>query len=186
MKKNQKPAKYGKVTNQRCKCIPPDYVEIGMKYAFSFNPIQQPPNTYSETLTQYNEWNKLQHKFFSELKYCKFALYLDMSSLGRLHYHGYIIINDICNFFFKDIPNIGKHGSYEIDFIKDHVIWETYVMKSKTKMSIDKWCESKGITYSYVTLENKLYRPAEVQKIIYDEQFNFFDDIDDRDIDEII
>jgi len=53
---------------------------------------------------------------------------MEISSRGRLHYHGRINIVNIISFICA-LRMISLHGTYEIDTIKDKEIWDNYCVK---------------------------------------------------------
>lgn len=128
-------------------CIKPEEVVDNTLYTFSFNPEEQPmfQKFYSMTLNNLKDWSQQQHNILTSLKYCKVECYMEISSGGRLHFHGYIKITDTVNFFLKTIKHIRHYGTYEIDHITDHEKWSEYVSKMEKKMKT--FCENHSMIY---------------------------------------
>ena len=78
--------------------------------------------------------------------YCTYEVFPELSTIGRLHYHGVIKFDSISSIFmfYRNIYTI-KDIHIEIDTIEDKDIWMKYVHKqSKYKSQyIDKECTYK-------------------------------------------
>lgn len=131
------------------KLIKPEEVVINTNYAFSFNPEDQPCTSvfYNVKIDEFESWSKKQYKTFSILRYSTIQTFMEISKGGRLHFHGYIKINDIPNFYFYDLKRLMKEGTFEIDFIKDPLIWDLYIKKQKPFM--EKFCSINNMDYLY-------------------------------------
>lgn len=170
-----------KPDSRRWKMIKPEDIDKGYTYAFTFNPEIQPEhNGYKEKLDNFVKFDKSMTTLLGTMRHADVKVYMEISQAGRLHYHGYIMINDIVDFCFYDLDNLKKNGSYEIDFINDKEIWEEYVTKQRDIM--EKWCVKKGLTYMINTIaEGKVLMIPEIEEVEYDEKYNGFFDIDDID-----
>lgn len=58
-------------------------------------------------------------------------LYTEISSSGRIHFHGLINFNDLVKFYTIGFRQLSKFGTFEIDFIKDQDVWTKYCSKQK-------------------------------------------------------
>lgn len=97
---------------------PPDYREINTGRCNSVNVIRDYEQKYIETT-----------QLFKRLHHCELELYPELSPTGRLHFHGYIIIKNIFNFFYHDLYLLNKI-SYEIDTLNDdNNIYNQYIKK---------------------------------------------------------
>lgn len=119
--------------HQKYSCIKPEDIECGKEYSFSFNPEDQPKferfyNMKLNTLRTFSEENE---KIFHLLRYCDVKVYLEISSKGRFHYHGYIKIEHIPKFIIHDLAKLRSVGTYEIDMIKSPETWWQYVSKQR-------------------------------------------------------
>lgn len=128
-------------------CIKPEQICLGDEYSFSFNPEDQPI---------FDKWYNVKInglKFFSEknenvlvtLRFCEVRVQMEVSSKGRLHYHGYIRIENVPKFIIHDLAKLRHYGTYEIDIIKDKDIWRTYVDKQKHFM--ENYCKLNDMKY---------------------------------------
>lgn len=179
MNRKQKSAKKATTYNDnaRWKCIDVHLMEPKQLYAFTFNPIYGPEhNGYKEKLECFSEFDKKICNLFA-MKYAEVDMILEVSSSGKLHYHGYICITDIPNFFFYDIPRLRQEGCYEIDTFDDY--WpDTYLIKQKGIM--EKWSKTKGLHYRINTIGNSrsdYIRAAKIDEIKI--TTDMFDDITD-------
>lgn len=138
-------------TKAKYTCIKPEDVVEGTEYTFSFNPEEQPlfQRFYSMTLNNLKDWSQQQDNVFRSLKYCKINVVMEISSGGRLHYHGYITITDTVNFFLKTIKHLKHYGTYEIDVITDPDKWSAYVYKMDKKMK--SFCQNHSMIYNINT-----------------------------------
>lgn len=130
-------------------CIKPEDVIPFNKYTFSYNPEEQPSvqRFYSIRLNEMESWSQKIYDVFDSLKYSRIDTYVEISGSGRLHFHGYIRIYDIPNFYFYDLKKLKHYGTYEIDFITDPLKWDLYCKKQKDFM--DQFCSKNGIIYHY-------------------------------------
>jgi len=138
--------------NGKYKCVKPEDVRTGVAYAFSFNPENQPTvATFGKmTLTAFSEWSEEIYKMFTRLQYCKLTTFMEISSGGRLHFHGKIVFIDIIKFFYFDLKILKFHGSYEIDTINtSDEKWQEYCLKLQSPMS--KFCKEYGMDQFYDT-----------------------------------
>lgn len=165
-----------KKNNGLHKCLSPECIEVGKKYTFSFNPIDQPERlNYKTKLGVLTEFGNKLSSLLGGLRYADVDIQLEISSSGRLHFHGYIVITALIDFYFFDIPELQRNGSYEIDYINDTSVWDKYVNKLKSPMA--KWCEKNNIVYRINTIVNEKYIPAtKIEKIKYDDLFNLFEE----------
>jgi len=98
-------------------------------YTFSYNPEVQPV-LYNGTV-EYGDWLMEQRRHLSEYdKTCSLQLFMDISTSGRLHWHGIIKIHNLKNFMIFTLPLIIKRASTEIDFLTDPVEWHNYCTKT--------------------------------------------------------
>lgn len=135
--------------NMKYKCIKPEDVKTDQLLSFSFNPVMQPSFTsfYKMKLNNLKDWSEQQQSFFRSLKYCNIMCYTEISSGGRLHMHGWIMILDPVRFYLSTIRHIRENGTYEIDVINDNVVWTSYVFKMKKQM-LD-FCKKENMIYEY-------------------------------------
>ncbi|UOF82064.1 rep protein [Circoviridae sp.] len=61
----------------------------------------------------------------------EFDVYPEVSSKGRLHWHGFIKVYDKVNFYLFDIPNIIRKGTLVIREMNDEDSWLEYVTKHR-------------------------------------------------------
>lgn len=130
--------------------VKPEDVRVNTRYTFSFNPEEQPKpqRFYNITLTLFSSWSEKNIELFKSMKYAKIETYMEISKNSRLHYHGYIKILDIVNFYFFEVPKLKHYGTFEIDFISDPMTWDLYCKKQKDEM--EKFCNKNNMLYHYV------------------------------------
>jgi len=146
--------------DSKFKVIKPEECVIKQKYSFSYNPDTQPTiqRFYNITLKCFEDWSQQIYDVFTTLRYSTVQTYMEMSKAGRLHFHGYIVINDIANFYFYDLKKLKHYGTFEIDFITDPLIWDLYIKKQKDFMEI--FCTNNEMVYHFnatVPTERKGY-----------------------------
>jgi len=124
-------------------CDPQDWIsEKGLEstMAFTFSP---PPST-APFMEQFNSVCTI----FDELEHCELSVYPEISSLGRLHFHGYIFIwdrDDVIPFYLTDLPFLMKYATICIKVITSNDDWLEYISKQKFLM-ID-YCKKCGLRY---------------------------------------
>lgn len=129
-------------------CIKPECVDQDMLYTFSFNPQEQPliENFYRVTLTRFQSWSETMDSKLKRMRHCTYKLVLEISTGGRLHYHGWISINNIMGFYLMDLKYLADLGTYEIDNINDFQKWDTYVYKQRS--FVEPWTQMEDMKYS--------------------------------------
>ncbi|AXH77524.1 MAG: putative replicase [Cressdnaviricota sp.] len=108
----------------------PENLQICKWYSFTYNPIDQPPQKDDymyEVFETMNEFRRFMAEFVSFESY----LYPELSSQGRLHYHGIIRVYDPMRFYLNDLIRLRTFGCYEIDTIEDISIWLLYCKKQR-------------------------------------------------------
>lgn len=121
---------------------------VNTDYAFSYSPLDE---RSSETVKARNttvtkrevqaiialQLNSLR----KQLRSCTWELYPELAPTGRLHYHGIIRVNDIIDFYYRDLYYLQQKGTYEIDTIgtpskdkpkdvhQDIINWRNYCTK---------------------------------------------------------
>jgi len=114
--------------------LSPEKVEINVKYTFSINPNDD-----------YQFWNDTEaervkkatnHITWLCRKYCNiyFELFMDVSRVGRIHWHGTILFNNRLNikqFFTEIIHDLTLKHTIEMDTIADPKKWLEYCTKTK-------------------------------------------------------
>lgn len=143
-------------------CPDPKLLKVNEPYAFSFNPASQPYEYQSnETIKgDIQIWTNCIISLLKSLRFCKVNIRPEISSNGRVHFHGTIHLLNIARFMLFDIPLIKDKGTFEIDTIKDPETWKTYYTKGEFYM-LD-YCKEEKIPYiltndtKLVKVENKL------------------------------
>lgn len=131
-----------------------EHAKINTLYSFSYNPESQPCSYASDRI---QKWYSEMVKVISSLKACNVVLNLEISKLGRLHFHGTIQISSLWKFYYYDVPKLMVEGSFEIDTIKSIEDWQAYVDKNKDEMS--KMCEAFGLCRTLATNKIKIQKP---------------------------
>lgn len=129
-----------------------EHMKTNIDYAFSFNPESQPVSYASDRL---QKWWLEMAKLFGSLKGCTVNIQVEISKLGRLHFHGTIKISTLWKFYYYDVPKIMKDGAFEIDTIDKHDEWMAYVNKNKDEMC--KMMEAFSLPYQLATERVKIH-----------------------------
>lgn len=137
-------------------------------YAFSYNPEAQPASWAIDKLPK---WWADMAKIFGALKASDVNIAVEISKLGRLHFHGTIKVTSKWKFYYYDVPNLMKDGSFEIDTIKERKDWDTYVDKNKDEMS--DMMEAFGLPRTLATKNIK------IPKVNHKEVKRFFTQVDE-------
>lgn len=127
--------------------ISPEDVDLDKVMSFSFNPEEQPlfEKFYSMRLNNLEDWSRRQKDILTSLRYCKISAVVECSRKGRLHYHGFIKISKVIEFYLMDLKKLMHYGTLEIDGIDDIDKWVTYVTKQEKYMR--KFCENNNMVY---------------------------------------
>lgn len=142
-----------------------EHMKIDTDYAFSYNPESQPVSYASDRIQKW--WIEMA-KLFGSLKGCTINIKVEISKLGRLHFHGTIKISTLWKFYYYDVPHIMKEGSFEIDTIKKYDEWMAYVDKNKEEMC--KMMEAFGLPYSLATERVKIHTKNKDLKRFFTEE----------------
>lgn len=131
---------------------PPERIDPERIYSFSFNPQSQPlfERFYNVKLNTLSSWSDEQEQIFKSLKHASVEICQEISSRGRLHYHGYIKIHNVIPFYLTSLKHIAHYGTYEIDEINDNEKWAKYVSKQESLMK--PYCERNDMHYSISTI----------------------------------
>lgn len=131
--------------------ISPEDISLDERYSFSYNPEEQPDvqRFYCITLKCFESWSQKIYEIFSTLRYCEIETYVEISKAGRLHFHGYIRITDIANFYFYDLRKLKHYGTFEIDFIEQDENWDAYIKKQSWFM--EDFCKKNNMQYHFNT-----------------------------------
>lgn len=111
----------------------PHEVEAKRLYAFTINPNDNNQFWEKDREDRYQLFRDGSLKRLKDaLDTSNFTLHLDISSAGRMHWHGYISwdnLEDYYDFQIKSIYRLKKWSNIEIDYINDKQIWREYVIK---------------------------------------------------------
>ena len=151
--------KYAQNSNCRWKCLPMESLQQGELYTFSLNPESQPA-MYQENKIQ--KWYSGIVKDLSKIKHAEYHLKLEMSRLGRLHYHGTIRVTCVWKFYLEDIAKLCAIGSFEIDGIDSMDEWQRYMDKNEIQMR--EMCNAHGIP---LTIDAKQIKNVVTESLNY-------------------
>lgn len=110
--------------------IAPEEVNPSCTYTFTVSPREQ--YTHSKDLTLEKHLKQILtiiNKLGTNKDYY-FQLYPELSSTGRLHYHGTIKISNPFNFYLN-VQKVIDDCTMEIDTIEDPDIWKQYQLKQQ-------------------------------------------------------
>lgn len=158
-----------------------EHAKVDMLYAFSFNPESQPCSWASDKV---NKWFTEMIKVFGHLKASTVEMSVELSKLGRLHFHGTIQITSLWKFYYYDVPFLCKEGSFEIDTIKSLDEWQTYVDKNKDEMS--KMMKEHSLPRTLATKTIKIQKTTPLKRIVQFEDSDSSTNSDDDSSSEIL
>ncbi len=133
-------------------------------YSFTVNPSDAGQFFRGNSIHRIRDAINYNVKHFNNIlvDYSDITLYPEISRQGRIHYHGYIRINDVFNFHVNTLHKLKDKYIYEIDTIKDSDIWSKYILKDKSIM--EPALRALGLPYK---MTNKI-----IKKIIYNSHTN--------------
>lgn len=110
--------------------------EKDVVYCFTVNPSDAGQFFKATTIQRMRYATEYNCKHLNRIlgDYTDFTLYPEISRQGRIHYHGYIRVNDIFNFHLFCINRLKDIYVYDIHIINDSDIWSTYIHKDKSVM----------------------------------------------------
>lgn len=120
--------------NSKHKHLELEHLKVGVPFAFTFSPkdLRDPEtkrcNTV-RTLPDYGTKHAEFRKLFARLHSCTLELFPELDRLGRLHYHGTIIIHDIFRYMWHDLWIIQEAGGVKVDELNDPDVWYLYCTK---------------------------------------------------------
>lgn len=117
--------------------LSPECVSKFAEYAFTISPgdslqFTSSGNYKSRFTTFYDCMLSFLSKYLEH--YARYRFRVEISSLGRLHLHGTVIISDIFGFYSTFIPKIIKVATIEMDTISDRNKWIDYMYKQQSCM----------------------------------------------------
>lgn len=132
--------KYNKPKNQI-----PDMEVINKDewYAITLNPSQQ-----YECRRLNQQHRRLNKHYKNHAKIYSLRLYPELSSTGRLHFHGYIRISKVFLFYYKVVPTLISNYTIVIKEVTSED-WDTYC-KKQNKL----WTTELGYEYTFPLVYN--------------------------------
>lgn len=117
----------------------PENMLPNVGYAFTVSPS----NTFQYFSERENRIGKCVRIAYNKLNHSciQYKLYIEVSRTGRIHYHGYIWIKDIREFFIDVVPILKDYAQIEIDTIEDDEVWEHYITKQCAIMQLKYICK---------------------------------------------
>lgn len=123
------------VFTQRNKNVNIEEIEIGKLYAITLNPEKQ---DFPAGVMRYNgitaELEKILRPWLGCIEY---YLEMEVSKMGRIHYHGVIRFkkeSDLYSWYADAIPRIAAKYTFEIDELNDYNVWIDYINKQYTRV----------------------------------------------------
>lgn len=111
--------------------ISPEQIKIDTEYAITINPSDE--HQYFRSSDRLKDFTNFWQTYIQNLQ-CDLVLHLEVSKLGRLHWHGLIKFpkqQNINNFYLNDIHNLTLRSMQLIKPITDSGKWQEYCQKSK-------------------------------------------------------
>lgn len=113
------------------KLLKPEEVYEKVAYSITLNPIDK-LQCYSQNSTRrLTTFYEFHYKYLKKIlaPFADYDLWLEISSKGRLHFHGIIYIKDIISFYLSSVPKLTDDYAIEMDTIDDVLIWLSYCQK---------------------------------------------------------
>lgn len=158
-----------KTNNLKVSLFGIEKVQPGVVYSFNYNPEKQ----YFEKLPHIR-MNYIDEDFRKITKHLEeevlFHLRMEISPMGRFHYHGKIKFKTETPIYFysNGVREFASKGSLKIDTISDMDVWEDYMCKQLHIFPEDK--------YPYSTYLSKDYAALEEKKILYQDLDDYLKD----------
>lgn len=102
--------------------------DIRRNYGYAFTINLSDPYQYWKDPDRMEKSIRYYKKVLSSQHY-EYKLYIEVSSTGRIHGHGYIWINDPYNFCLFDVPQLVEKATIVIKEVDDVDKWESYIIK---------------------------------------------------------
>lgn len=113
----------------------PEDVQEGRPLSFNYNPQMQPHhNLGAYALTEIKDFIEDCYKVFKSCGNCDIKVVPELSRLGRWHFHGWIVINNVMDFYLSDIHKIINKGTVYVNHLADADGWKDYVYKQHNLM----------------------------------------------------
>lgn len=110
--------------------ISPELAKVNTKYAFTLNPCDEFQHMPTFGGLHVNRLKLVRDNvlafFEKNIRFCAFFLNVEVSRLGRVHYHGVLQILLPLEFYLYDIPLLLKRFQIEIDTISETKVSEIY------------------------------------------------------------
>lgn len=144
--------------------VAPEEAQPGTDYAITFNPDGGNP-AFDDSVNKLYKGNvsmnmvgylsAVKTKVFDKLRYAEVRVCLEISRLGRMHFHGWIRILNVPMFYLLDLQHLMGYGTFSICNIKDTKIsdkysdWTEYVQKGlhlwqEMPQLVNPWVQSAG------------------------------------------
>lgn len=166
-------AQFSGYNNRPHKMPDPKLMHINTKYALSLNAGSQPFEYLEHNDTHKGDIQIYTNEILKKIKLCTNAeieVYPEISSSGRWHYHGYIVIKNLAKFLLFDFNYLKQYFCFEIDTIGDIEEWTIYVNKGSHYM--EEYCKESDIPYKITTTT----KPIKVKDKLQDLKYEWKDD----------
>lgn len=112
--------------------LKPEEVVIGSEYAFTLNPVAQPG---IGKVNSFMDWYQMfEHVFRDCCVASEYRIYIEISPMGRFHFHGKIKITNIMNFYIYDVKTLTNASTCVIKVMENPDEWEDYYLKQQQFM----------------------------------------------------
>lgn len=125
----------GKPPKYDMKIIKPECVELNIPYAITVNPCDDHQYFKLDTSSRIESCKIFMIHCIDNMAATPIILYPEVSSKGRIHWHGLIKFKtypDVLKFFITHVPGLLSKASIEIDTISDPHVWDEYCTKQKS------------------------------------------------------
>jgi hypothetical protein len=145
-------------------------IKIDVFYAISISPddnhqewgIKKDNQSYKQRLDLFKTNQSLLINRI--LQPCRYKLFLEISPLGRLHWHGKIKFVDmdcVKRFYLTQIHQLTSVATFELDEIEDDDKWQAYITKQNKIWNIIITSEDKISKLSYLGVSEVIYKKVD-------------------------
>lgn len=131
--------------NRTFVCPKPEEITLNTPYCFTISPKDQPELNLNDPIlgvanSRLDSAVRSMRAHLMRLGGCYIKVNTELSSTGRIHYHGWITITDIKLFYLHDYEVLQKYGTYKINKETElmdadkakYKTWNSYIIKQST------------------------------------------------------
>lgn len=115
----------------------PEKVIKDIEYAVTFSPNDQAQHFGEKYSREDKFYDGFVNWFNENIRFCHLTLNLEISSKGRLHWHGILKVKDVARFYMYDVPEILLKNTFVVKEIREalegseYESWDAYCHKQQ-------------------------------------------------------